>query len=58
VRREQEPGKRRLVGRIARVDGDVTYLSEASESDTVETQRVKLEGSKESVARCLTTLWD
>ncbi|MCP3385990.1 Piwi domain-containing protein [Bradyrhizobium sp. CCGUVB4N] len=56
VRRTPEPGKRRLVGRIARVEGNITYLSEGTEGQSIETDRIKLEGSKESVARCLTTL--
>ncbi len=56
VRRKHEPGKRRLVGRIARIEDNVTYLSEATDATTVETDSVKLEGSKESVARCLTTI--
>jgi hypothetical protein len=56
VRRQPEPGKRRLVGRISRVDGDVTHLSEGTEGPSMVTDRIKLEGSKESVARCLTTI--
>ena len=56
VRRQPEPGKRRLVGRISRVDGNVTHLSEGTEGPSIETDRIKLEGSKESVARCLTTI--
>ncbi|WP_316191041.1 argonaute/piwi family protein [Bradyrhizobium sp. SZCCHNS2096] len=56
VRRQPEPGKRRLVGRILRVDGDVTLLSEGTEGPSIGTDSIKLEGSKESVARCLTTI--
>jgi hypothetical protein len=56
VRRQPEPGKRRLVGRISRVEGNVTHLSEGTDGTSIETDGVKLEGSKESVARCLTTI--
>lgn len=56
VRRQPEPGKRRLVGRISRVDGNVTQLSEGIEGPSIDTDLIKLEGSKESVARCLTTI--
>ncbi|MCW5691011.1 MAG: hypothetical protein KIT48_01460 [Pseudolabrys sp.] len=56
VRRQPEPGKRRLVGRISRVDGNVTHLSESTEGPSIQTDQIKLEGSKESVARCLTTI--
>ncbi|MDF0492253.1 argonaute/piwi family protein [Bradyrhizobium yuanmingense] len=56
VRRQPEPGKRRLVGRIARVEGNVTHLSEGTDGTSIETERVKLEGSKESVTRCLATI--
>ena len=56
VRRQAEPGKRRLVGRISRVDGNVTHLSESTEGPSIQTDQIKLEGSKESVARCLTTI--
>jgi hypothetical protein len=56
VRRQVEPGKRRLVGRIARVEGNVTYLSEGTDGTLIETEQVKLEGSKESVTRCLATI--
>jgi len=56
VRRQPEPGKRRLVGRISRVDGNVTQLSDGTEGPSIDTDLIKLEGSKESVTRCLTTI--
>lgn len=57
VRRQPEPGKRRLVGRIARVEDNVTHLSESTDGvSSIATEQVKLEGSKEGVARCLTTI--
>ena len=56
VRRQPEPGKRRLVGRISLVDGNVTHLSESTDGTFIDTDQVKLEGSKESVARCLTAI--
>ncbi|MCP1830713.1 hypothetical protein J2R76_007413 [Bradyrhizobium sp. USDA 4532] len=56
VRRQLEPGKRRLVGRIARVEGSVTHLSEGTDGTSIETDHVKVEGSKESIARCLATI--
>jgi hypothetical protein len=56
VRRAPEKGQRRLVGRISKIAGESVYLSESTDADTIETDAVKLEGSKENVARCLTTL--
>ena len=50
VRRQPEPGKRRLVGRISRVDGKVTQLSEGTEGPSIETDSIKLEGSKKRVS--------
>ncbi len=56
VRRDPQPGERRLVGRVRRVDGDWTHVFENAEDDVFETGELKLEGSKENFSRCLTSL--
>jgi Piwi domain len=56
VRRVREQGQRRLVGRISHLAGSQVYLSEATGADNIPADEIKLEGSKENVARCLTGL--
>jgi hypothetical protein len=56
VRRAPEKGQRRLAGRIARLTGSELHLSESTDGDVVAADSVKLEGSRENVARCLTGL--
>ncbi len=56
VRREPQPGERRLLGRIRRLDDGWTHLVENAEDDVFETAGLKLEGSKENFSRCLTVL--
>lgn len=56
VRRAPEKGQRRLAGRIAHLAGSELQLSEATDADVVAVESVKLEGSRENVARCLTGL--
>ena len=56
VRRAPEKGQRRLVGRISRLAGAQAHLSESTDAETIEVDAIKLEGSKENVARCLTSL--
>lgn len=57
VYRQAEPGTRRLVGRISRVVDNTVHLSEAyDDKQTVDASLLKLEGSRETFARCLTKL--
>ena len=56
VRRAPEKGQRRLVGRIGHLAGAQAHLSEATDADVVAVDSIKLEGSRENVARCLTGL--
>jgi len=56
VRRDPEKGQRRLVGRIGYLAGTQAHLSEATDADVVPMDSIKLEGSRENVARCLTSL--
>lgn len=56
VRRTPEQGQRRLVGRIGHLAGGQANLSEATGAVSVSMDEIKLEGSKENVARCLTAL--
>ena len=56
VRRVPETGQRRLVGRISRLDGGQIHLSEATGSSSIGANAVKLEGSRENFARCLSGL--
>jgi len=56
VRREPQPGERRLVGRIRRLDEKWAHLLENAEDDVFETAELKLEGSKENFSRCLSAL--
>jgi hypothetical protein len=56
VRRVREKGQRRLVGRIGHLTGNQAHLSEATSEVSVPVDSIKLEGSKENVARCLTEL--
>lgn len=57
VRRETDPDQRRLVGRIATIDGSLVTLSESMDDTTsIATDDVMLEGRKEAFARCLNHL--
>src|SRR5262249_34403060 len=56
VRRVPEKGKRRLVGRIGHLAGTEVHLSETTDADIVPVDSIKVEGSRENVARCLTGL--
>jgi hypothetical protein len=56
VRRVPEKGQRRLVGRIGHLAGNQAHLSEATGAEVVSLDTIKLEGSRENVARCLTGL--
>ena len=56
VRRKPDPGQRRLAGRIEKVTGALVDLSEATDTKTLPVETIKLEGSKENVARCLSGL--
>ncbi len=54
IRKNTEPGQRRLVGRINRIDGDRLILNEAfDEQDEIKADEVRVEGSKEIFATCL-----
>lgn len=57
LRRDPQPGQRRLIGRIDHLSGDEVVLREAyDEVRTTNVSEVKLEGSKESFAHCLRLL--
>jgi Piwi domain len=56
VRRTPEKGQRRLAGRVAAIEGTQTRVSEGADAETLATDTVKLEGSKENFARCLNSL--
>jgi hypothetical protein len=57
VRRNPQPGERRLVGQIKNVTGSTVNLSAAyDDRTTIGAQEVYLEGSKTSFARCLKAL--
>ncbi|MBB3562064.1 hypothetical protein FHX06_003395 [Rhizobium sp. BK512] len=56
VRRVLQPGERRLLGRIRRLDGKWTHLVENAEDDVFETADIKLEGSKENFSKCLSAM--
>ena len=57
VRRQTEAGQRRLVGRIARLQGAQVELSESYDDTTsIAASEVWLEGSLQSFARCLKTI--
>jgi hypothetical protein len=54
VRREPDPGQRRLVGRIAAVRAGRVELSESTDNTaTADVKSVMLEGRREAFARCL-----
>jgi Piwi domain len=57
VRRNPQPGQRRLVGRISHLSGNEVILSESHEDlEAVGEDEVQLEGSRMSFARCLQPL--
>jgi len=56
VRRIAEPGKRHHMGRIGDLKNNQARLVEPTDLETVPLQTIKLEGSKENFAKCLTTL--
>lgn len=57
VRRKRDPQLRRIVGRIARLDGQRVVLSESfDDQDRVRVEDVRLEGNFESFTRCLQSL--
>ena len=57
VRRNPQPGERRLVGQIKNVAGSTVNLSAAyDDRTTIRVEEVYLEGSKTSFARCLKAL--
>ncbi len=57
VRKNPQPGERRLVGRIASIDGDTVCLSESCDGQpTVPADSVQLEGTRAVFSRCLKSL--
>jgi len=57
IRRNPQPGERRLAGLIARMDGDTVHLSESSHGQsTIAADAVQLEGSRAVFSRCLKIL--
>lgn len=56
VWRRREPGQRRHVGRLERIDGDSVHLAEAYDEPVVPVRDIKLEGSIENFSRCITGL--
>jgi hypothetical protein len=56
VRREVQPGQRRLVGRIGRLADGKVYLTEATDDTTIAASAVRLEGSLETFSRSLRVL--
>lgn len=57
VRRNPQPGQRRLVGKIASLSGEAVYLSESFDDTThIGVNEVWLEGSRVSFTRCVKTL--
>jgi hypothetical protein len=56
VRRTLQKGQRRLVGRIDCVTGNQARLSETTDVADISVDEIKLEGSKENIARCMTGL--
>jgi hypothetical protein len=59
VRRNPQPGERRLIGQISSVVGSCVNLSGAyDDRTTISVDEVYLEGSKTSFARCLKALLD
>lgn len=56
VRRNREPGQRRLVGKISHISNKMIHLSESfDEITSISSDEVWLEGSKSSFTRCLKT---
>jgi len=57
VRRQRQPGQRRLVGKISHISDKTVNLSESfDEVTSINEDEVWLEGSRMSFARCLKTL--
>jgi hypothetical protein len=57
VRRDVQPGQRRLIGRIDKLADGIVHLSEAADDRTTMTAAdVQLEGTPENFSRCLKTL--
>ena len=57
VRRNTQPGQRRLIGKISHISKKMVYLSESfDEITSISEDEVWLEGSKSSFTRCLKTL--
>lgn len=57
VRRQPQPGQRRLVGKISHISDKIVYLSESfDEITSINEDEIWLEGSKMSFTRCLKTL--
>lgn len=56
VRRAPKHGERYLLGRIRTLADGRVHLNEATDGDSFPIGEVKLEGSKENFARCLTGL--
>ena len=56
IRREVQPGQRRLVGRIDQVCNDTVQLSEATSETSIASADVQLEGSFENFSCCLKAL--
>lgn len=56
VRRQPQPGQRRLIGRVGALDGEHATLSESSDTSRIAVADIKLEGSRENFARCLKTI--
>lgn len=56
IRREVEPGQKRLVGRIDQVCNNTVQLSEATSEASIASADVQLEGSFENFSRCLKAL--
>ena len=53
IRRRPEPGQRRHVGQLERIDGDAAHLAEAYDGSVFPARDIKLEGSRENFSRCV-----
>jgi len=56
VRRVPQPGQRRLIGRVGKMNGPTVTLLETTDAPSMASDQVKLEGSKENFSKCLKTL--
>ena len=56
IRRRPEPGQRRHVGQLERIDGDSVHLADAYDDSVFPVRDIKLEGSRENFSRCVNGL--